>query len=216
MSIKFMAQDPHVPIKPPAPASVSPSAPPPPVPPPPPAPIKPLSSRIAGTGPATRALVAAAAKLGSPTALSAVKAKLASTSSSLNKVTDELNRLVTSLEGSLKKFSLGVEVWVIVNEDKPNEDGFYLVEKLGYAKWGTRWLILLKKTDGALGEEPEVRVWPFSDAPRELRMRSVEHIPSLLNGLAERAADMVSSLTTQVKEVADIASVLAQEDGEVE
>jgi hypothetical protein len=66
-------------------------------------------------------------------------------------------------------------------------------------------------------EPDEVReIWPFNDAPRELRLRAVEKLPELIDQLAksaEKTAEDVNKKVAETKAFAAAIGVLPVEEG---
>jgi hypothetical protein len=121
----------------------------------------------------------------------------------LNTATDQLGASVGQLDAILKKFSLGVPTWVSFTEQGSEFGDEYYTEQIGYAKIGGKWGIAIRAIDGSYqfpGKE-SVEQWLFSDAPRLLRVNSVEKIPDLLEALLKKAAETAVAIAQKAAEV---------------
>jgi hypothetical protein len=141
--------------------------------------------------------------------------KLSTVASELNFVSDELGKHVSELDAALKKLNLGIEVWVPIRGDGPDEHGEFWKEDLGYAKIGGKWGIALRSKSGNdFVDEVNIECWLFSDAPRPLRLASIIKIAELLEKLSAEAKVMVDQIDgglAQVKEVAEVVKKAAEE-----
>jgi len=128
---------------------------------------------------------------------------------SLNTATDQLGKSVADLDGVLKKFSLGVPTWVSIVSSKHEE--YYYREEIGYAKVGGKWGIAIRTVQGDdhAPEDQDENCWLFPDAPRLLRVRTIEGIPELLEALVESAAEMTKKITEKAEEVAALTAGIA-------
>ena len=134
--------------------------------------------------------------------------KISRTAKHLNEASDKLTALVARLDASLKKLNLGVFAWVVTSDEGMNEDFFCYREKLGYAKIGSKWCIALMTEEGTHGETSEIKTWAFNEAPREMRLRSVSHIPALIAALDEQAQSLTEQLNIGIDNVAELAAAL--------
>ena len=120
-------------------------------------------------------------------------AELIAAGKELNSSSDKLNDVVKNIDAELKKFNLGLTVWVKYN------DYCYI----GYAKVDRKWGIAIRDVapDGELIE------WYFNDAPRNLRIEMIHLIPAVLNELTKEANKLSKSLLKKqeiVNELADL------------
>jgi hypothetical protein len=135
--------------------------------------------------------------------------RLTAVASKLNDVSDELGVAINSLDEALKQLNLGITHWhKFAGND--HEGGSYWANYLGYAKIGTRWGIALSKTSGHYDAPPEYNKgeeWLFNDAPRQLRMDAVDHIPAMIDALitaAEEAVARIEEKTVEAKKLAEL------------
>ena len=139
--------------------------------------------------------------------------QLSSAAAELNLVSDELSKFVGALDTALKKLNLGIATWIRLDsrEDGP---GNYIKRDLGYAKLGGRWGIALRTMSGN-HNTPDVSTdeeWLFNEAPRSLRIESIEKLPDLFDALikeAEGATEQIKARTTQAQNLAHILSEIA-------
>jgi hypothetical protein len=124
--------------------------------------------------------------------------KLSQASDKLNAASDQLGTSINSLDEALSKLNIGVSTWMTF-KSTPDEDAQWssVDEQIGYAKVGNRKGLSLRLVQ-ADNDEEIVHIsdtWLFNDAPRELRLRAVEHIPDLIDDLrieTERTAASVA------------------------
>jgi len=148
--------------------------------------------------------------------------RLTSIASTLNKGTDELTKIVGVLDDALQRLNVGIPVWVqVVKWGSDDNRSEYECENVGYSKINGYWCIGINRTTGD-EDSPypeEVReVWPFNDAPRDLRLRAVEKFPELLDQLAKSAAqvaDVVNKKLAETKAFAAAIGLLPTEDSGV-
>jgi hypothetical protein len=139
--------------------------------------------------------------------------KLSLASHTLNTASDTFGESITVLDEALNILNPGVTAWVTVSRStsqvRPWEAS---EERLGYTKIN-RWGLCIctvdidERPDG--GEETQ-DVWLFNDAPRQIRLRAIEHVPELIEVLANEAL----RTATRVREQAELAVELAKSIGE--
>ena len=144
-------------------------------------------------------------------------ARLAAIAQDLNGVSDDLGKAIQALDNSLKKLNLGVTSWYTFCDDGPFlQDRRFLRKYIGYARIGSRWGIALSRSSGHADANPEENLdeeWLFNDAPRELRLESIEHIPAMIDKLieaGEAAVDRVKEKTSEVRQLAEALTVPKQ------
>jgi prefoldin subunit 5 len=136
--------------------------------------------------------------------------RLSKTANSLNTASDRLNKAIDSLNDALKKLNLGVASWVTFSmwQNGPLSE----VEEIGYAKWGGKWVITLRKTFDDLnrsGEDTsEETGWAFTEAPREMRLRAIPHLPKLIDKLNEDAEKATTTINEKTGEAEAFASAI--------
>jgi hypothetical protein len=145
--------------------------------------------------------------------------RLTSIANTLNKATDELTKIVGVLDDALQRLNVGIPVWVqVVKWSSEDDQGPYECENVGYSKINGDWCIGINRSTGH--EEStyadQVReVWPFNDAPRDLRLRAVEKLPELIDELAKSAAhtaDLVNKKLAETKAFAAAIGLIPIED----
>ena len=97
--------------------------------------------------------------------------RLADSAEKLNRVTDEMNQTVSTIEQWLSGLNLGIQTEIEVPQ----------VGWLGYCRWssGGMWRLYIKSPHGDK--------WSFNDAPRTMRIESVSFIPQLLLALNDES-----------------------------
>jgi hypothetical protein len=137
--------------------------------------------------------------------------RLTAVASQLNGVSDQLGRAINALDESLKQLNLGIVHWHQFDGGE-NESGAYWCRYIGYAKVGTRWGIALRTTTGHHEAPPDFGSddwWLFNDAPRQLRMEAVDHIPAMIDSLITAAEEAVAKITEKTAEAKNLAELLA-------
>jgi hypothetical protein len=134
---------------------------------------------------------------------------LSQTADSLNSASDRLNRVIEKLETALKSLNLGISARVKF-DSWSDEDGNCGYDEIGYNKLGDKWTLALKTVSGILGDEGcDSTEWSFNNAPRELRIRAVAHIPELIEELNKIASKVVQDLEEKTKEADELANALS-------
>lgn len=129
---------------------------------------------------------------------------------SLNSASNELTKVVGKLDEALKKLNMGLSDWVTFVDRLPHEDMQYDCDQIGYTKVDGKWGIALRHIWGheAYDDHQENGPWLFSDAPREMRLRSVDKIPELIESLSTKASDTVKKIQEKTKEVEQVAAAI--------
>lgn len=139
--------------------------------------------------------------------------QLSTAASELNAVSDELGKFVGALDLALKKLNLGIATWIRL-DSREDGSGNYIKRDLGYAKVANRWGIALRTMSGN-HNAPDISTdeeWLFNEAPRALRIESVEKLPDLFDGLikeAETATAQIRARTSQAQHLAHILTEIA-------
>lgn len=127
--------------------------------------------------------------------------KLTDVAAELNSVSDSLGQLIADLDLALKKLNLGLTVWVRIRGGTDEESHDHWREELGYAKSGGKWGISLRTVEGnyACPDRDNVEAWLFNDAPRHLRLQSIEYIPELLEKLSEHGVRTTQQIVEKLE-----------------
>lgn len=137
---------------------------------------------------------------------------LAATAVNLNEASKSLSALIERIDGALQRLNLGVTAWTQVSHGGNDIDRNWS-EDLGYGRTGRKsWGLVLRKVEERF-EEPDLGQhdeWPFNEAPRELRIRAVKHIPNLLKKLDEASQELVKDLSASIEGTAAIVGALEQ------
>jgi hypothetical protein len=133
---------------------------------------------------------------------------LSSISTSLNTASDELVKAVSVLDEALKKLNVGLTVWVTFRSR--GDDRGYDLYQTGYGKVNRKWGIALRHIwrDNVTEQHDEEGPWLFSDAPRELRITSVDSIPEAIEALSKEASSVTKKIQEKTQEVRELASVI--------
>jgi len=143
--------------------------------------------------------ISADARAAKSSQLQASFQNLAESANILNKESDKFSAAVGLLDEALNRLSPGVSAWVKVSSTSDeNEPWMFYEERLGFSKTNNRWGLSLSRVlvDSNNGEEETKDLWLFNDAPRNLRLRAVDHVPDLITSLAretERTAREIAA-----------------------
>jgi len=137
--------------------------------------------------------------------------ELTAAAAELNSVSDELGKFVTALDSALRRLNLGITTWLRL-ESREDGSGNYTKRDLGYAKVGNRWGIALRSMAGNHNapEDSNVEEWLFNDAPRALRIESVEKLPDLFESLVKETAAAMRQIRSRTERVQALASALGE------
>jgi hypothetical protein len=135
---------------------------------------------------------------------------LSHVASSLNFASDELTKAVVTLDEALKKLNIGLTVWVDYESVRDEPATGFDAYQIGYAKVNGKWGISLQHVWGdyrttKYGNEGP---WLFNDAPRDLRLKSVDKIPALIEALSNEASQATHKIQEKTQEVRTIASIV--------
>jgi len=136
--------------------------------------------------------------------------RLVESAAKLNKVSDQLTTQIEQIDAALRGLNLGVTAWVTISSNE-DEDGNWSKEQLGYARIGSRWGVALKTClgmRGVISDSDDDTFSAFADAPRQLRIRAIPHIPKLIDQLSVEAEAMIAKLSPEVDEVSALAVAL--------
>jgi prefoldin subunit 5 len=140
---------------------------------------------------------------------------LSSVASSLNTASDELTKVVATLDESLKKLNVGLTAWVKFRDrsEAPDDPNDYDEDQIGYCKVKGTWGIALRHVwgnppwDERHGEEGP---WLFNEAPRDMRLQGVDKIPELIEALNKEASETAKKVQAKTEEVRALANVIEQ------
>ena len=137
--------------------------------------------------------------------------ELSTLASSLNTASDELTKVVGTLDEALKKLNIGLTVWVPFRFRGDGSDPeVYDQDEIGYAKVSGIWGVALRNIWGneSFGDYHEAGPWLFKDAPRELRLAAADKIPELIEALATGASATTKEVEEKTKQVRELAEAI--------
>lgn len=134
--------------------------------------------------------------------------ELADTASQVNQVSDTVGKFVIEIEDGLRSLNLGVASWVEVSQSTSADGSRRWTESIGFDKINKNWCIALRNICEADDSEDylEHDLWPFNEAPRWLRIKSVDHLPALLLKLNSDAQRVKDHLEKKLGTVAGVAN----------
>ena|ERR1017187_7184860 len=134
--------------------------------------------------------------------------RLPTTATNLNIVTDGLTGSINELDATLKKFSLGVPVWVTFASSGEPEPGYNDDEDVGYVKIGGKWGLAIRTVKEAPGRADRVEEWLFNEAPRYLRVRAADKIPEVIEALITKGDEMTRAINEKANGVQAVIKVM--------
>ncbi|MFZ0821861.1 MAG: hypothetical protein WAM91_17490 [Candidatus Acidiferrales bacterium] len=139
---------------------------------------------------------------------------LSAAATSLNKSSDELTQALGVLDSALKKLNLGLLVWVPFSHVAMEDPAEFDREEIGYAKVGGQWGIALRRIWGhsAADEFNLEGPWMFGEAPREMRIRAVDHIFELIAKLVQTASETTAKIQRKTSTARQLAATIAEID----
>jgi hypothetical protein len=139
---------------------------------------------------------------------------LSEIASSLNTASDELTKTVSILDEALKKLNVGLTVWVPFRHhvDDPDDPLLFDVDQIGYSKVNGVWGIALRHIWGDESRDifHEDGPWLFNDAPREMRLYSVDTLTNVVEDLGKKAFDTTKRIQQKTIEVRELAGAIQQ------
>jgi hypothetical protein len=143
-------------------------------------------------------------------AIRALFEQLSVTASSLNEASDRLNEHVEHLESALQKFNLGISCWENFAASGDDEFPRWRREQIGYARFKDGWRIGLRKLSGHENypQNDEKSEWPFTDAPREMRVRASQFFALLIVKLNEQAKATAQELSARTIDIQQLTSAI--------
>jgi hypothetical protein len=132
--------------------------------------------------------------------------ELSDLSRRLNQKSDQLNDLISSINGKLAKFNFGIEVWTM--SEAVMAEGSSMAF-LGYTKIEDEWQLAVWDRDDVLRTEDSgglhrigQNVWPLLKVSRKVRLQAMPLVPRLLDDIKRRAEELLNGLA-QAEEAAE-------------
>ena len=142
-------------------------------------------------------------------------AELSPLAKQVNQKTDEINRVISTLNDKLAKLNLGIEVWLDhprnalavsdwEDEATHRERTFWF---FGYDRLGDKWQLAVKEVTEELTiedgeenvEEVNPKFFPLLSASRTLRLAALEQIPRLLDQMKEEGKKLLETVSAAEK-----------------
>jgi hypothetical protein len=114
------------------------------------------------------------------------------------------------LDSALRRLNLGVPAWVDLSS---GGEGVYWWDRgVGYTKLKDRWGIALRTREGndAAPEDDSEELWPFSEAPRWMRIEAVGKLPDLLDALLKQTEDTTKKLNNKIAQACELADAIGR------
>ena len=108
----------------------------------------------------------------------------------LNRVSDGLSEAINALDEALSNLNVGIVSWVtFASCDDDDQPWIRTTEELGYSKVRNKRGISLRvvQHNDQIDEVEVESEWLFNEAPREMRIRAVDHLPELIKALTTEA-----------------------------
>lgn len=135
--------------------------------------------------------------------------ELSEVASDLNSVSDELGKYASEIDAALKKLNLGIAVWVSFCDWDENGYDYYM-EQIGYGKIDGKWGIAIRTVTGnhQWPDDDKTESWLFNDAPRRMRLASIEKLPEVLSELSRQSAETIKEIRGRLAEVKEVAGAV--------
>ena len=145
--------------------------------------------------------------------------QLSDAANSLNKLSDDFGKLASDLDSSMQRLNPGVSAWVTfynVSTDLVAMET--TTQQIGYARIEGKWSLAIRSYMENLGKEGwyGMKEWRFNDAPRDMRMRSIEQLPNLCELLANEASKAAMEVEGKVAILQSLTNPIAEVSGESE
>jgi hypothetical protein len=136
--------------------------------------------------------------------------ELSSVASTLNSASDELTKVVAVLDEALRSLNIGITAWTTFTDYTTDSAEDFDYEQIGYCKVNGKWGIAIQRIWGEYnrGESETEGPWHFGEAPREMRLNSVDKIPELIDALSQRASETAKKIQLKTQEVRELAGVI--------
>ncbi len=130
---------------------------------------------------------------------------LRQSSARLNKVTDDAQELVKSLETFLSETcSVGLKAYVAINNDGDSDANPDFSEQLEYRRIGEKFRIAYVVS--VMGEDHSVKPW--SDLDRKMKIETLPLIPELLKALTLRVDETIKQAEDALSSIRLVAAEL--------
>jgi hypothetical protein len=130
---------------------------------------------------------------------------------SLNSSSDELTKVIGVLDEALKKLNIGLTVW-IEYQRRGVEEWEYDDDQVGYAKVNGKWGIALQRRWGNHRDDIHdyEGPWVFGEAPREMRLESLDSIPKLIEKLGQQGSDTAKRIEKKTEELRKLTGIITE------
>jgi len=128
----------------------------------------------------------------------------------LNRASDDLAVAIEPLDAAFRLLNLGLTAWYKYDVDE-DDSGEFWEHYVGYAKVDGKWGLALSEvtgTDIEMTDEHDNKEWLFNDAPRQMRVEAIPHIPSLLDKLVHEVNNAAASLEEKAAIARDVVSTI--------
>ena len=131
----------------------------------------------------------------------------------INDASDELTKPIASLERALKRLNLGVACWITINSG--TDEDLCWSQDVGYSRIrrvNGSWRLAIRTIEGPEHDvsRRSLEVWPFSDAPRHLRVKAVDKLPELIEALVKTTNATASRLKKKVAPATQLADAVSE------
>lgn len=123
----------------------------------------------------------------------------------LNKITDEANEIVRSVEQFLnEECSVGISAHFRYKDFEGTTDGGVFLE---YRRVGQKYRIAIVEADD---NYRDTSVKPWADSSRQDKLESFPYLPELLRHIAEKVSEQVQKVEVAARDVVDTLGVFRQ------
>ena len=138
--------------------------------------------------------------------------KLTESAKNINDVSNELAKPIAAMQIGLKKLNIGVACWTNIQGGTDQFEDAYWSNDVGYARVKGEWSLAIRSVNGILSQpDAEMEtVWPFNEAPRHLRIKAVDLLPTLIEDMVQATDATTKRMGDKVPAAQSLAQAVAK------
>jgi hypothetical protein len=151
--------------------------------------------------------------------------QLSAASQTINQATDEFNEQIKALEEALASYNIGVSAWVSAYDETSDHTddngGIQAIVSteyfLGYQKYGGKWSLMAATEEDYINRssnQAERTEWLFRDAPRNVRIKTIPAVPTLLEALIKVAHRLAVDFAKQTADARALTESIRPKKGQ--
>jgi hypothetical protein len=131
----------------------------------------------------------------------------------LNQISDNLRKVISTVDDALKSLNLGVSAWVNFRLSTSEDEMRYWYDQVGYDRIDDKWGLAIRSGHGDETDPDHDEIdneWLFNDAPRTMRLGAIDKLPDLLDQLKKSVESTANSVRVKMADVELLALVLSE------